>query len=186
MDNISTRYQDRDKTIDTICDTINVLANSKVGNYIVFFNSYQYLSMVLEELENRNYDFEFIAQKRDFSIREKEDVVEQFKEASLVSRVYLFVMGGTFSEGIDYVGDMLSGVIIVGTGLPMYGGYNNVLKSYFDEKFNNGFDYAYTYPGLNKVIQAVGRVIRTKTDRGVAILIDDRFTSYKYKKLIQL
>ena len=92
-------------------------------------------------------------------------------------------MGGTFSEGIDYVGDMLSGVIIVGTGLPMYGGYNNVLKSYFDEKFNNGFDYAYTYPGLNKVIQAVGRVIRTKTDRGVAILIDDRFTSYKYKKL---
>ena len=183
MDNISTRYQDRDKTIDTICDTINVLANSKVGNYIVFFPSYQYLSMVLEELENRNYDFEFIAQKRDFSIREKEDVVEQFKETSLVSRVYLFVMGGTFSEGIDYVGDMLSGVIIVGTGLPMYGGYNNVLKSYFDEKFNNGFDYAYTYPGLNKVIQAVGRVIRTKTDRGVAILIDDRFTSYKYKKL---
>ena len=92
-------------------------------------------------------------------------------------------MGGMFAEGIDYIGDMLSGVVIVGCGLPMYGGYNNLLKSYFDTLLGSGYDYAYTYPGFSKVIQAVGRVIRDENDKGVAILIDDRFSSTKYRKL---
>jgi Rad3-related DNA helicase len=92
-------------------------------------------------------------------------------------------MGGVFGESIDLIGDRLSGVLIVGVGLPMVSPINNVLRSHFDETFQSGFDYAYTYPGLNKVIQAVGRVIRTETDRGVAILIDDRFASKRYRSL---
>jgi len=92
-------------------------------------------------------------------------------------------MGGIFSEGIDYIGDMLSGVIVVGVGLPMINKENDQLLEYYERSFERGFDYAYTYPGMNKVIQAVGRVIRTKTDRGVAVLIDDRFRKSLYHKL---
>jgi Rad3-related DNA helicase len=95
-------------------------------------------------------------------------------------------MGGMFSEGIDYIGDMLSGVIVVGVGLPMINELNNQLKDYYDQAFNKGFDYAYQYPGMNKVIQAVGRVIRTENDKGVAILIDDRFDTPYYRKLFPI
>ena len=92
-------------------------------------------------------------------------------------------MGGNFSEGIDYVGDALSGVIIVGVGLPLICDENNLLKEYFDDLYQKGFDYAYTYPGFTKVIQAVGRVIRTYSDSGVAILMDERFSYSLYKNL---
>jgi DNA excision repair protein ERCC-2 len=92
-------------------------------------------------------------------------------------------MGGMFSEGIDYIGDMLNGVIVVGVGLPHVGGYNDVAKTYYDQKLGKGFDFAYTYPGFTKVVQAVGRVIRSETDYGVAILIDDRFAYPKYRAL---
>jgi DNA excision repair protein ERCC-2 len=182
VDDVSTRYKDRINSIDKIIDLIDILGNSKIGNYIIFFPSYQYLSMVSNALEERNFDFEYIIQKRDFTTKEREDVINLFNKNDK-TQIALFVMGGMFSEGIDYIGDMLSGVIIVGTGLPMYGGYNNIIKGHFDNKFNNGFDYAYTYPGFNKVIQAVGRVIRTETDRGIAILIDDRFSTNKYQQL---
>lgn len=182
IDDVSTRYNDRTHSIDKIIDVIGILGNSKVGNYIVFFPSYQYLTMVSEALQKCNYDFEYIIQKRDFTLKERDEIISLFHENDK-TQVALFVMGGMFAEGIDYIGDMLSGVIIVGTGLPMYGGYNNVIKGHFDNKFQNGFDYAYTYPGFCKVVQAVGRVIRTETDRGVAILIDDRFSSLKYQRL---
>ena len=93
-------------------------------------------------------------------------------------------MGGVFSEGIDFIGEALSGVIIVGVGLPMVCDENNILKDYFEIEYNEGFNYAYVYPGFTKVIQAVGRVIRTESDRGVAILIDERFTNSKYLSLM--
>lgn len=92
-------------------------------------------------------------------------------------------MGGIFSEGIDYIGDALSGVIIVGVGLPLVCDENNLLRDYFDDIYNEGFNYAYTYPGFTKVIQAVGRVIRDYNDRGVCILMDERFN---YKEYIEL
>lgn len=133
----------------------------------------------MEEIENVN----FISQKRNMFYHERSDMISLFSEESDVSQVFLFVMGGIFGESIDLIGDLLSGVLIVGVGLPAIAPFNNILKAHYDMSFNNGFDYAYTYPGLNKVIQAVGRVIRTKTDRGVAILLDDRFTSRKYLRL---
>ena len=88
-----------------------------------------------------------------------------------------------FSEGIDYLGDMLNGVIVIGVGLPHVGGYNDAAKEYYDQKLGQGFDFAYTYPGFAKVVQAVGRVIRSEEDYGVAILIDDRFAYRKYQSL---
>lgn len=179
---VSTRYKDRPQSIEKICDTIRILGNSKKGNYIVFFPSYQYLQMVYQELEKKNYHFDFIVQKSDFTLEDREDVINLFKQNDK-TQIGLFVMGGVFAEGIDYIGDMLSGVIIVGTGLPMVGGYNNVVKDHFDQHFGSGFDFAYTYPGFSKVVQAVGRVIRSESDYGVAILIDDRFASLKYQRL---
>jgi DNA excision repair protein ERCC-2 len=108
----------------------------------------------------------------------KNEYLNYFKDLS-EPHLGLFVIGGSFSEGIDFQGDLLNGVIIVGVGLPQVNIENELLKEFFDEKYNQGFDYAYTYPGFNKVIQAAGRVIRTENDYGVVILIDKR---YKYKK----
>jgi len=183
VDDISTRYKDRDQSIEKIVLATKALVNGKKGNYILFFPSYEYLkkleNILLDEIENVN----FISQKRNMFFQERSDMINLFSDDTDVSQVFLFVMGGIFGESIDLIGDLLSGVLIVGVGLPAISPFNNILKSHYDLEFDNGFDYAYTYPGLNKVIQAVGRVIRTKTDKGIAILIDDRFTSRKYLKL---
>jgi DNA excision repair protein ERCC-2 len=183
VDDVSTRYKDRDYSLDKIVQATKALVNGKKGNYILFFPSYAYLKKVenilLEEIENVN----FISQRRNMFLQEREEMMSIFADDSDVSQVFLFVMGGIFGESIDLIGDLLSGVLIVGVGLPAIAPFNNILKSHYDLTFSSGFDYAYTYPGLNKVIQAVGRVLRTKTDKGVAILLDDRFTSRKYLSL---
>ena len=183
IDEISTRYNDRENSIDKIIETIEALVNGKPGNYIVFFPSYVYLNQVKDNLDLDPDEFDVIVQKREMSLRERQGTLDLFKTASDRTQVGLFVMGGVFGESIDLIGDQLSGVVIVGVGLPMIAPFNNILKSHFDEEFSSGFDFAYTYPGINKVIQAVGRVIRSETDRGIAILIDDRFTSRKYMQL---
>ncbi len=178
---ISTKYKDRADSIDTIIETIDTLTKAKSGNYIIFFPSYQYMHMVIEAIENPEY--EILIQKNDFSDQERNEMIDQFKETENC-KVGFFVMGGVFAEGIDYIGDWLTGVIIVGVGLPMYCEENNLLKDYFEEAYQNGFDYAYTYPGFTKVVQAVGRVIRSEEDRGVVILLDERFTYSKYQELM--
>lgn len=183
IDDVSTRYNDRDNSIDRIVDTIEILCSSKKGNYIVFFPSYVYLNRVLDNLDLDKSEYELIIQKREMSLRDRQETLDLFKTASDKTQIGFFVMGGVFGESIDLIGDQLSGVIIVGVGLPMIAPFNNVLKSHFDEEFSSGFDFAYTYPGINKVIQAVGRVIRSETDRGVAILLDDRFTTRRYLQL---
>jgi DNA excision repair protein ERCC-2 len=139
------------------------------------------MNMVLEEFVGD--DYEVFIQKSNMSQIERSKLLKSFSEKSDHTKLGFFVLGGSFSEGIDYVGDMLSGVLVVGVAMPMYNPYNELLRSHFDEHFDEGFDYAYTYPGMNKVIQAVGRVIRTKEDMGVAILFDDRYDHRKYKEL---
>jgi len=114
------------------------------------------------------------------------EFLSNFMEYGHNTLVGFAVMGGVFGEGIDLEGDKLSGVIVVGVGLPGISFEKNIIKSYFDEWDNCGFDYSYVYPGINKVLQAVGRVIRTESDRGFAILIDDRFSQRKYKELLPL
>ena len=178
---VSTKYKDRNSSIDSIVEAIEILTKTKKGNHIVFFPSYQYLQMVLDCLDD--IDSEIIIQKNNLTDDEKDEIIKKFEDHSK-NKLGLFVMGGAFSEGIDLAGDNLSGVIIVGVGLPMICDENNILKDYFDKLYAEGFDYAYTYPGFTKVIQAVGRLIRTDKDRGVAILIDTRFTYNKYLALM--
>ena len=114
---------------------------------------------------------------------ERDQIFNEFKDTT-TPHLGLFVMGGSFSEGVDFVGDLLNGVIIVGVGLPQINVENNLLKEFFEEKYGKGFDYAYTYPGFNKVVQAAGRVIRTEHDRGVVILLDERYKTWLYKSLM--
>ncbi len=177
----STRYRDRSRSVPKIIDTLYALAEAKIGNYIVFFPSYKYLNMVLDEFDSDGYEVH--VQTRNMHHKDRKKVLESFNSVGEVSKIGFFVLGGSFSEGIDYIGDRLSGVLVVGVALPMFNRYNELLKDYFDHEFDEGFDYAYTYPGMNKVIQAVGRVIRTEEDLGVGILFDDRYKHRKYKDL---
>lgn len=185
MNQISTRYQHRNSSIHQVIDTIESVLSSKKGNYIAFFPSYQYMNQIIENLP-LDLDADLIVQEREMDQRLRDIIVERFKNYNEKSQLAFFVMGGMFAEGIDYVGDMLNGVMIVGVGLPMLSESNNQLKDYYQEKFSKGFEYAYTYQGMNKVIQAVGRVIRTDSDYGIAILIDDRFNTSLYKKLFPM
>lgn len=178
--NVSTKYRNREESIDSIIENIEILVNSKPGNYMVFFPSYKYLEMVKDKLMLD--DVELIYQVSNMTDIEKNEVINKYKNTNN-SKVGLFVLGGAFSEGVDLIGDFLSGVIIVGVGLPMVCDENNILKDYFEEQYKLGYDYAYTYPGFTKVIQAVGRVIRDKDDRGIAILMDERFTYNGYRIL---
>ena len=114
---------------------------------------------------------------------EKEEFLDNFEAEGKDTLVAFCVMGGIFSEGIDLKADRLIGVMVVGTGLPMVCVEQEILKGYFDEKNGHGFDYAYQYPGMNKVMQAAGRVIRTMDDRGVVVLMDDRFLWSEYQAL---
>jgi DNA excision repair protein ERCC-2 len=113
----------------------------------------------------------------------RREVLNAFDTVGSVSKIGFFVLGGSFSEGIDYIGDKLHGVLVIGVALPQFNRYNELLRSYFDDEFNEGYDYAYTYPGMNKVIQAIGRVIRTEKDKGIGILFDDRYSHRKYRTL---
>ena len=115
--------------------------------------------------------------------QEREEFLEAFQENSAKTLIGFCVMGGIFSEGIDLTGERLIGAAIVGTGLPQVGCEREILKNYYDEKAQNGFAYAYRYPGMNKVLQAAGRVIRTKEDRGVVLLLDERFLQREYLEL---
>ena len=178
---VSTKYKERQNSIDYILESIEILTSTHKGNYIVFFPSYQYMNMILDNIENPTY--EVISQKQNLTEEDRNKIIDRFSDTS-TCKVGFFVLGGIFSEGIDFIGDLLNGVIIVGVGLPLYCEENNILKDYFEEKYQNGFDYAYTFPGFTKVIQAAGRVIRSEEDKGVVILIDERFTYLKYQQLM--
>ena len=180
---ISTKFNDRLSSVDKIIEYIDILTTAKKGNYMVFFPSYAYLKMVLDSLDD-DLPYDKIVQKRNMNIDYQNEILDVFKNDKSISHVGFFVMGGMFSEGIDLIGDALSGVIIVGVGLPMVNDFNNLLRDYFNQIYNDGFSYAYTYPGMTKVIQAVGRVIRTEEDRGVAILLDNRFSTSRYSNIM--
>ena len=174
---VSSRYTRRNKNeYRKIVEYIKTLANSHKGNYLVFFPSYQYMEAVERELDGI-YDGSFLwkMQESHMTEEEREEFLAEFDDVREQSFVGLCVMGGIFSEGIDLKAERLEGAIIVGTGLPMVCTEQEILKAYFDEQGENGYDYAYQYPGMNKVMQAAGRVIRTDSDRGVIILLDDRF-----------
>jgi Rad3-related DNA helicase len=155
---------------------------AKEGNYIVFFPSYQMMGEVLSIFYEEGYPSRYRVLVQDIEMREeeKESFLKEFEQGPVLG---FCVLGGAFSEGIDLSGEKLIGVVLVGTGLPMVCGERELLKSYYEEQGEDGFAYAYLYPGMNKVLQAAGRVIRTATDEGVILLLDDRFLQKGYQDL---
>lgn len=177
---ISMKYEVRDLNIPKVCEYINCLINSYEGNYMVFFPSYSYLNKVSDFYVSK-YENNIIVQNESLNEESQKDIVYKFKNEKNV--IMFTVVGGSFSEGIDLPLEELIGVIIIGTGIPQINFERDIIKSFFDEKFNQGFDFAYKYPGFNKILQSAGRVIRTEKDRGVVFLIDSRLSQNSYTKL---
>lgn len=184
---VSSRYTRRNQREFTkVVEYIRKIVSAHAGNYIVFLPSYQYMrevECILSETAEVEEEFAWLTQSSHMSEQERELFLEEFREDREDSFVALCVMGGVFSEGIDLKEGRLIGAVIVGTGLPMISTEQELLKGYFDEKEQKGFDYAYQYPGMNKVMQAAGRVIRTASDEGVIALLDDRFLKLDYQAL---
>lgn len=184
---VSTKYTLRGQGMySKYADYIQRVAKAKPGNYLVFFPSYRFMEDVLETFETKaENQIEYIVQDQVMDEGKREAFLNRFKERKLDSEKSLVgfcVLGGVFSEGIDLTEESLIGAIIVGTGLPQVCNEREILRQYFDQENGNGFDYAYLYPGMNKVLQAAGRVIRTENDRGIVVLLDERFLGRRYRE----
>lgn len=182
-DRVSTKFSKRILTYDQVAECISMVVTAKIGNYIIFFPSYQYLMGVAQHFEAANPGIHVLYQNSGMTESQREDFLSAFTEGKEESLVGFAVMGGIFGEGIDLVGERLSGAVIVGVGLPQICFEREIIREYFQETQNKGFEFSYIYPGMNKVLQAVGRVIRTEHDRGVVLLIDERFSHSTYKNL---
>ncbi|MDF2820304.1 MAG: helicase c2 [Clostridiales bacterium] len=183
---VSSKFTRRNREeYNKIYEYIKQVVQIKSGNYIVFFPSYSFMQDVYEvAIENGlDHEMELLKQKSSMLEEERELFLGNFKPNRDTSLVAFCVLGGVFSEGIDLKLDRLIGTIIVGTGLPMVCNERELLKQYYEERGENGFDFAYLYPGMNKVLQAAGRVIRTDFDQGIILLLDERFNGKQYKNL---
>jgi len=184
-DQISTYYRQRDQTVTQVSQTISTLVEQKKGNYLLYFPSYQYMRKIYLSFSARNPQIKTILQTAGMSESEREAFLQRFTDENSQTLVGFAVMGGIFGEGIDLIGDRLVGAVIVGVGLPGISLERELIKEYFTRTLNGGFEYAYLYPGINRVLQAAGRVIRTEKDRGVVLLIDQRYGRYQYKSLLR-
>ena len=180
---ISTKYAQRADSYDAIADVIETVLGTHAGNYLVYFPSYIYLNEIVERLKSKLPERQLLIQERGMTEEARDAFLAQFSSNNEETLVGFAVMGGVFGEGIDLVGERLIGVVVVGVGLPQLGLERDLIKEYFDLQNGNGFAYAYQYPGFNRVLQATGRVIRTDTDRGIIVLIDERFANAGYRQL---
>jgi DNA excision repair protein ERCC-2 len=183
-DRIETRFRHRAHYTDATAEAIYKWASSHKGNVMVFFPSYKYMLDVLEKFKEMGEDFDILCQDREMDEQARDAFLKKFDDFGDVNRIAFCVMGGIFGEGIDLTGERLTGVIIVGVGLPQVSPELEIMRDYYQEKCGAGFTYAYTYPGLNKVLQASGRLIRSETDRGALLLIDSRFATSEYIGLL--
>ncbi|KGP90166.1 ATP-dependent helicase [Pontibacillus chungwhensis BH030062] len=180
----STRYHDRNQSVGSIIGTLIELIQEKPGNYLIFFPSYVYMEQVYARIQELDLKASVLLQTPQMTEQDREQYLAEFHEDREDSLIGFAVLGGIFSEGVDLRGDRLNGVLVVSVGLPKLNDEQDIMKRYFDERGKNGFDYAYMYPGMNKVLQAAGRLVRTETDSGTIVLIDDRFIQQRYKNLL--
>ena len=180
---VSTRMEDRAKSYRRIATLIAATVSARAGNYMVYFPSYDYMEHVHEQFAAKYPGVCCVLQKRGMSQRAQEEFLAAFKADEGKLRVGFCVLGGSFSEGVDLPGSRLIGVVVVGTGIPGLSDERNMLRDYYENKCERGYDYAYTYPGMNHVLQAAGRVIRREEDKGVVVLIDDRYAAEPYLHL---
>ena len=169
--------------MQAVSDALARLTSGKTGNYLAFFPSYAYLRQVYEDFAARHPDIRTLVQESGADDAAREEFLAQFVPQPKETLLGFGVLGGVFGEGVDLAGDRLIGCAIVGVGLPQVNPQQEMLRRYYDAQNGSGFDYAYRYPGMNKVLQAAGRVIRTPEDRGVVLLLDDRFARPDYARL---
>lgn len=184
-DGVSSKYTRRnEEEFWRIASYIEKIVSAKKGNYMVFFPSYKFMEQVYEQfLPMAQGRMDCIVQTNGMTEEEREEFLGEFAKEREQSLAGFCVMGGIFGEGIDLKEELLIGAVIVGTGIPQVGNEREILKQYFDKQSGEGFAYAYRYPGMNKVLQAAGRVIRTKEDTGVIALLDERFLLSEYRRL---
>ena len=181
-DNVATTYSKRFETSEDIASYIANCVQAKKGNYMVFFPSYKYMDLVFDKMKENYPNINTSIQESNMSEEEKEEFLSMFDEDNKETHVGFCVLGGHFSEGIDLTNDKLIGVIIVGVGMPQIGIERDIIKEHMKDN-NKGFDYAYVYPGMIKVLQAAGRCIRTDDDKGVILLLDKRYSQRIYQSL---
>ena len=184
VDSVSTRYSQRDGCVDEIAEMILAVIEAKEGNYITYFPSYEYMTKVHEAFTELAYGVRCIVQKKGMSLSERDRFLMEFSRGKGETLVGFCVLGGAFAEGVDLAGEKLIGTIIVGLGLPKITSEQNLLREYFESTRENGYDYAFTYPSMIKVQQAAGRVIRGEGDRGIVVLIDDRYKEVPIMRLL--
>ena len=181
-DRVSTRYRDRASSLSAIVDLMARQLAAVPGNYLAFFSSFDYLEEARERLSQRHPGIARWAQARGMSAPERDSYLAQFTEES--SGIAFAVLGGSFAEGIDLPGRRLVGAFVATLGLPPPNAVNETLRSRLEATFGAGYAYTYLYPGIQKVIQAAGRVIRTEHDRGVVYLLDERFARAEVRRLL--
>lgn len=181
---INTRWAAREESLVPIARLIHQMVSAKKGNYLAYFPSYQYLEKEAEVFSKLYPDIRLICQSPQMDDQERADFLQQFDYPDSSPALLGFaVLGGIYSEGVDLKGEKLLGTAIIGTGLPKVGTEQEILRDYYQQKNHQGYDFAYRYPGMNKVLQAAGRVIRGQNDRGVVLLLDDRFSTPAYLRL---
>jgi DNA excision repair protein ERCC-2 len=183
QDRIRTHFKARAESLPDVVQAIASLVEGRRGNYIAYFPSYQYLTAVQEQFHTQHPAVPILVQRPGMTEPEREAFLAALDAEHGDTLLGFAVMGGAFGEGIDLVGDRLIGAIIVGVGLPQLCVERDLIRDYFEGKTGAGFDYAYTFPGMNRVLQATGRVIRSETDRGMVLLVDARFNEQRYRRL---
>jgi len=178
---IQTSYRARSRYYKKIAALICEVINSKKGNYMIYFPSYVFLNAIVKLIDKEDFENDILIQSPNMSEGERQDFLDDF---SLETKVAGFaVMGGIFGEGIDLTGDQLIGAVIISPGVPQICPERNLIRNYYDQQDDSGFFKSYQMPGFNRVMQAAGRVIRTDTDKGVVVLIGERFNRQDYRKL---
>jgi len=180
---VQTTYREREHNIERIVASIHAMLTAKTGNYLVFFPSYGYLTQVATAFKATYPDIATTMQAPTMDAAARQTFLDQFRDAPEQTLLGFCVLGGIFSEGIDLRGERLIGVAIVSVGLPGINAETNLIRDYYDHQNGQGFAYAYQLPGMNNVLQAAGRLIRSMTDTGIILLLDQRFASRRYTEL---
>jgi DNA excision repair protein ERCC-2 len=180
---IETTYAKRDKTLQRLVDSLSTFVAGRTGNYLVFFPSYQYMQKAHDLFIRSNSAIFAPMQSTGMSERDRSAFLRFFDAEHEHGMAAFAVMGGIFGEGIDLTGDKVIGVAIVGVGMPQLCLERNLIQQYHEQTDEPGYDFAYVIPGFNRVMQAVGRLIRNDADRGVVLLADRRFGWQKYEEM---
>ncbi|MBE6135822.1 MAG: ATP-dependent DNA helicase [Erysipelotrichaceae bacterium] len=181
---VSVKYRNREQTYELVADYLKTFIEGKIGNYLIYLPSYDYLDN-LQKVIDLPLNVDIYYQNREMNDIDKEEFLSHFVDSPTKTTVGFAVIGGAFGEGIDLVSDRLIGVAIIGIGMPRINFISDQIRDYYNENELDGYNYAYVYPGMNKVMQAIGRVIRDENDRGAVLLIDERYALNEYRDLFR-